>query len=125
MLVLTATGASIPGTDPALAEAREGLRARDLVDEVEVDREDRGLTGVFGDDVVVPDLLDEGPGPGRVIGHERLHSSGRRDRVPEGATGPERATPPAGRLPEARDTDRGERACRPAPRRVADGTLAA
>ena len=46
--------------EPAGAQAGEGLRAGDLVDEVEVDREDGGRALVLGDDVVVPDLLDEG-----------------------------------------------------------------
>jgi len=45
--------------DPALANAGEGLGAGDLVDEVEVDREERGGALVLRDDVVVPDLLDE------------------------------------------------------------------
>ena len=45
--------------EPAAAEARERLGARDLVDEVEVDREDGGSAGILGDDVVVPDLVDE------------------------------------------------------------------
>ena len=44
----------------ALAEAGEGLRARHLVDEVEVDPEDGRGARFVGDDVVVPDLLDEG-----------------------------------------------------------------
>ena len=48
-----------PDADAAGAEARERLRARDLVDEVEVDREDGGRPLVLRDDVVVPDLLDE------------------------------------------------------------------
>ena len=48
-----------PDRQPARAEAGEGLGARDLVDEVEVDREDGRRAGLLGDDVVVPDLLDE------------------------------------------------------------------
>ena len=48
--------------EPAGAQAREGLRAGDLVDEVEVDGEDGGRALVLGDDVVVPDLLDERAG---------------------------------------------------------------
>ena len=47
-------------TQAAVAEAGERLGAGDLVDEVEVDREDGGRVGLLGDDVVVPDLLDEG-----------------------------------------------------------------
>ena len=46
--------------DAAGAEPGERLRAGDLVDEVEVDREDGRGAGVLGDDVLVPDLLDEG-----------------------------------------------------------------
>ena len=43
----------------APAEALEGLRAGDLVDEVEVDADDGRRAGLLEDDVVVPDLLDE------------------------------------------------------------------
>ena len=46
--------------DAARAQPGEGLRAGDLVDEVEVHREDRGRTRILGDDVVGPDLLDDG-----------------------------------------------------------------
>ena len=47
--------------DPQAAGAkpRERLRRRDLVDEVEVDREDRRCARLLDDDVVVPDLLDD------------------------------------------------------------------
>ena len=49
---------------PLLAQAGEGLGAGDLVDEVQVDGEDGGRAGVLGDDVLVPDLVDEGAGSG-------------------------------------------------------------
>ena len=42
------------------AEAVEGLRRGDLVDEVEVDVEDRRLACGFGDEVVLPDFFEEG-----------------------------------------------------------------
>ena len=48
-----------PDLEAAFAEAGERLGAGDLVDEVEVDRENRGRIGLLGDDMVVPDLLDE------------------------------------------------------------------
>jgi hypothetical protein len=44
----------------ALAQAGERLRAGDLVDEVEVDREDCRRAGLGRHDVVVPDLLHQG-----------------------------------------------------------------
>ena len=44
----------------ARAQTGERLGTRDLVDEVEVDREDGGGARVLGDDVVGPDLLDDG-----------------------------------------------------------------
>ncbi len=44
-----------PGAEPG-----EGLGAGDLVDEVEIDGEEGGGAVVLGDDVLVPDLLDEG-----------------------------------------------------------------
>ena len=50
--------------EAARAQTGEGLRAGDLVDEVQVDREDRRGAGVLGDDVVVPDLGDDGAGLG-------------------------------------------------------------
>ena len=43
----------------AASKTLEGLRAGDLVHEVEVDAEDRGSPGLLVDDMVVPDLLDE------------------------------------------------------------------
>ena len=43
----------------ATSKTFEGLRAGDLVDEVEVDAKDRGSPGLLVDDMVVPDLLDE------------------------------------------------------------------
>ena len=43
-----------------VAEPGEGLGAGDLMDEVEVDGEDGRGTRVLRDDVLVPDLLDEG-----------------------------------------------------------------
>ena len=49
------------------AQAVEGLRAGDLVDEVEVDVEDRGFAGGFGDEVLLPDFFEEGAGGG---GHD-------------------------------------------------------
>ena len=41
------------------AEAVEGLRAGDLVDEVQVDVEDRGFACGFGDEVLLPDFFEE------------------------------------------------------------------
>ena len=49
----------MPNGQPALAQPGECLRARDFVDEVEVNREDGRRAGIIGDDVVIPDLLDE------------------------------------------------------------------
>ena len=43
-------------------EAVEGLRRGDLVDEMEVDEEQRGLAGRLRDDVALPDLVEEGLG---------------------------------------------------------------
>jgi hypothetical protein len=52
------------------AEAGESLRAGDLVDEVEIDRQDAGRARLLGDEMVVPDLVDEGSGSGgRGVGH--------------------------------------------------------
>ena len=48
-----------PDREAAGPEPRERLRAGDLVDEVEVDREDGRRALVLRDDMVVPDLLDE------------------------------------------------------------------
>ena len=45
-------------------EAVEGLRRGDLVDQMEVDEEQRRLAGGLGDDVAFPDLVEEGPGHG-------------------------------------------------------------
>ena len=45
--------------EAAAAEAGERLRAGDLVDEVEVDREHARRAALVRDDVVVPDLVDE------------------------------------------------------------------
>ena len=42
------------------AQALEGLRAGDLVDELEIDVEDRGLACGFGDDVIIPDFFEHG-----------------------------------------------------------------
>ena len=42
------------------AKAVEGLRRGDLVDELEIDVEDRRLACGFGDDVILPDLLKHG-----------------------------------------------------------------
>ena len=55
-------------TRPALgAQAVERLRARDLVDEVQVDVDEVGLAVLaLDDEVVVPDLLGEGA---RVVGN--------------------------------------------------------
>ncbi len=41
------------------AEAVEGLRAGDLVDEVKVDVEDGGFARGFGDEVLLPDFFEE------------------------------------------------------------------
>ena len=58
------------------AEARERLRRGDLVDEMEVDREDGRRARLLDDDVVVPDLLDDrarrSGDSGLVHGHGRL-----------------------------------------------------
>ena len=48
-----------PDTDAARAETREGLRARHLVDQVEVDREHRRGARILAHDMVGPDLLDD------------------------------------------------------------------
>ena len=45
---------------PASAQAGECLRAGDLVDEVQVDAQDGRGARLVADDVVVPDLVDEG-----------------------------------------------------------------
>ena len=49
----------LPARQP---EAVEGLRRGDLVDEMEVDEEQRGLAGRLRDDVALPDLVEEGLG---------------------------------------------------------------
>ena len=49
-----------PDAETARPEARERLRTGHLVDEVEVHREDGRGARILGDDVVVPDLLDDG-----------------------------------------------------------------
>ena len=46
------------------AQAVEGLGRGDLVDEVEVDVEDRGLACGLGDEVGLPDFFEEGAGCG-------------------------------------------------------------
>ena len=46
-------------------QAFEGLRARHLMDEMTVDIEQAGAVGLPVDDVVVPDLVVEGPGLSR------------------------------------------------------------
>ena len=51
------------------AQAFEGLRAGDLVDELEVDVKDCGLAGGFGDHVLLPDFFEEGAG-GDALGLE-------------------------------------------------------
>src|SRR5690606_15329969 len=48
--------------EAALTETREGLGRRHLVDEVEVDVEDRGAALLLGDDVLFPDFLEKGFG---------------------------------------------------------------
>ena len=53
--------------EPARAEAAERLRRGDLVDEMEVDGEDRRGALVLVDDVVVPDLLDDRAGSGHGV----------------------------------------------------------
>ena len=58
----------------ALPQAGERLGAGDLVDEVQVDREDGGRARLLDDDVVVPDLLDEGARSG----HDGLIRNGGR-----------------------------------------------
>ncbi len=50
------------------AQSLERLWAGDLVDEVEVDAEHGRRAGLLQDDVVVPDLLDEGARRGRAAG---------------------------------------------------------
>ena len=44
----------------ALAQALEGLRRGDFVDQVQVDVEQRRRAGLLVDDVRVPDLFDDG-----------------------------------------------------------------
>jgi hypothetical protein len=44
--------------EPACSEAAERLRARDLMDEVEIDGEDSGRARLLDDDMLVPDLLE-------------------------------------------------------------------
>ena len=76
-----------PDADPAGAQTGERLRAGDLVDEVEVDREDRGRARILGDDVVGPDLLDDGSGCGgchRASVADLLAGAGKRKERPEG-----------------------------------------
>jgi hypothetical protein len=68
-------------TEAAPTKALEGLRAGDLVDEVEVDADDSGSAGLGEDDVVVPDLLDERAGSGGTGGRRRI---GHGRRVAEG-----------------------------------------
>ena len=62
---------AIGPTDLAIgeAEALEGLRAGDLVDEVEVDVEDGGLIGGFGDEVLLPDFFKHRAGCGGGCAH--------------------------------------------------------
>ena len=55
--------------EAALAKPGERLRARDLVDQVQVDGEDGRRVGLLDDDVVVPDLLDEGSATRFNAGH--------------------------------------------------------
>ena len=43
-------------------QSLEGLRASDLVDEMEVDVDERGFASGFGDYVLVPDFFEEGFG---------------------------------------------------------------
>ncbi len=45
--------------ESALAQAREGLRRRHLVDEVQVNVEDGWGIGLFRDNVRIPDFLEE------------------------------------------------------------------
>src|SRR2546425_529881 len=45
--------------EPAGAQAAEGLWGRNLVDEMQVDRENGRRTLFLRDDVLVPDLLDD------------------------------------------------------------------
>ena len=58
--------AGLADLEPALAQAGECLRARDLVNEVKIDREDCRRAGVGRNDVLVPDLLHQGA---RSLGH--------------------------------------------------------
>ncbi len=64
--------ARLADLESALPQAGERLRAGDLVDEVEVDREDRRRAGLGRHDVVVPDLLQEGAG---FLGHNSTRDS--------------------------------------------------
>jgi hypothetical protein len=54
----------VTDSQPTRAKSREGLGTRHLVNEVEIDRQDARSSGVLDDDMVVPDLLDEGAGSG-------------------------------------------------------------
>src|SRR5262245_33471745 len=69
----------------ASAKSGEGLRAGDLVDQVEVDREDGGGPRVLRDDVAVPDLLDDGARCGH--GRDRVAANRARGRD-DGSTAP-------------------------------------
>jgi hypothetical protein len=66
--------AGAPDGQAARAKAGKGLRAGDLVDEVEVDGQDARSAGLLGDEVVVPDLVDERPASGRGSGRHRWRS---------------------------------------------------
>jgi hypothetical protein len=55
----------------ATAKTREGLRAGDLVDEVEVDTQHGRGARLVEDDVLVPDLVDQGARRDRLDCHGR------------------------------------------------------
>ena len=44
----------------ALAQALEGLRRSDFVDQVQIDVEQRGRAGLLVDDMGVPEFFDDG-----------------------------------------------------------------
>ena len=49
-----------PDLEAALAQAVEGLRRSDFVDQVQVDEEQRGRAGLLVDDVGIPKFFDDG-----------------------------------------------------------------
>ena len=113
---------------PAGAQAGERLGRGDLVDEVEVDGEDGGGALVLGDDVVVPDLLDERVGaggrPGAGIGHGAAAPGGAFGREPKGSRGRGEGRPGAAHAPGAAADERPRAPARRIGRRAREDRLA-